>query len=238
MHKTVIPESVLQFSARLRGDRSDLPLNPKTTAHVVIDLQNGFVAPGSAVETPMTLRIMPQVNAISAAMRQAGTLNIFIRFTYDPGWTGFYGRFAPGKDAPLKAAFTPGSEQHALWPGMDVQPQDLILDKTRFSAMIPGTCDLDAVLKARGIDTLVVTGCESNCCCESTIRDAQQMNYKIVFVADGNAAATDAAHNGAVADLFGVFGCDIATADEVIQRLQTAAAMAGDVPQLEGGVAA
>jgi ureidoacrylate peracid hydrolase len=78
---------------------------------------------------------------------------------------------------------------------------------------------MEAELKARGIDTLIVTGCVSNCCCESTIRDAMQMNYSIVFVADGNAARNDDDHNGAVADLFGIFGCDVASAEEVIARL-------------------
>jgi ureidoacrylate peracid hydrolase len=222
MHNTVIPEIALAISARLRGEHAALPLIPSKTAHVVIDLQNGFMAPGSVAEMPMNHAIMPNVNRLSAAVRAAGGLNIFLRFTYDPGWTGFYGRFAPGMEEPMKAAFSEGAEQWQLWPGMDVQPQDIILDKTRFSALIPGTCDLDAVLKAHGIDTLIVTGCVSNCCCESTIRDAQQMNYKIVFVKDGNAAASDADHNGAVADLFAVFGCDICSTDEVIARLTQA----------------
>ncbi len=90
--------------------------------------------------------------------------------------------------------------------------------------MIPGTCALDAELRARRIDTMVVTGCVSNCCCESTIRDAMQMNYAIVFVADGNAARSDEDHNGAVADLYGIFGCDVLVADDVIARLELAPA--------------
>lgn len=223
MHDTVISEAALAIDARLRGERTPLALIPAKTAHLVVDLQVGFMAPGSVAETPMNLQILPAVNRISAALREAGGLNVFLRYTYDPTWTGFFGRFAPGRTEPMEAAFSPGAEQHALWPEMDVQAQDLILDKTRFSAMIPGTCDLDAELRARGIDTLIVTGCVSNCCCESTIRDAMQMNYNIVFVQDGNAAASDADHNGAVADLFGIFGCDVCSADQVVERLTAAA---------------
>jgi ureidoacrylate peracid hydrolase len=226
MHQTVISEQALAMSARMRGDKTPLPLVPAKTAHVIIDLQNGFMAPGSVAETPMNHAIMPNVNRLSSAAREAGAVNIFLRFTYDPDWTGFYGRFAPGLEDGLKAAFTAGAEQWELWPGMDVRDEDIILDKTRFSAMIPGTCDLDAVLKDQGIDTLIVTGCVSNCCCESTIRDAMQMNYKIVFVQDGNAAASDADHNGAVADLYGLFGCDICSTDEVVERLRAAALQA------------
>ncbi len=219
MHNTVIPEFALQTDKRIRGSRTPLPLIGPRTAHVVVDLQVGFMAPGSVAETPMNLEILPNVDRISAAVREAGGVNIFLRYTYDPGWTGFFGRFEPAAVEPMKAAFTAGAEQHALWPEMDVQPEDVILDKTRFSALIPGTCDLEEELQARAIDTLIVTGCVSNCCCESTIRDAMQMNYSIVFVADGNAAQTDADHNGAVADLFGIFGCDVASADEVVARL-------------------
>ncbi|MBV9508831.1 MAG: cysteine hydrolase [Caulobacteraceae bacterium] len=223
MHNTVISAAALERGRALRGETSLLALDPARTAHVVVDLQVGFMAPGSVAETPMNLEILAKVDRISAALRAAGGVNVFLRFTYDPGWSGFYGRFAPGREEPLRSAFTAGAEQHALWPQMDVQPQDLILDKTRFSALIPGTCDLDAEMKARGIDTLVVTGCVSNCCCESTIRDAVQMNYKVVFVQDGNAAASDSDHNGAVADLYSLFGCDISTADEVVKRIKTAA---------------
>jgi len=222
MHNTVIPEFALQTDRRIRGERVPLPLLGAKIAHVVVDLQVGFMAPGSVAETPMNLEILPAVNRLSAAVRKAGGLNVFLRYTYDPGWTGFFGRFAPGAVEPMKAAFAAGAEQHALWPDLDVQPQDLILDKTRFSAMIPGTCSLDGELRARGIDTLIVTGCVSNCCCESTVRDAMQMNYAIVFVADGNAARTDDDHNGTVADLYGIFGCDVSTADEVIARLEAA----------------
>ena len=73
---------------------------------------------------------------------------------------------------------------------------------------------------------MIVTGCVSNCCCESTIRDAMQMNYSMMLVADGDAARNDEDHNGAVADRY-IFGCDVLTANEVIARLDASAAGAG-----------
>jgi ureidoacrylate peracid hydrolase len=222
MHNTIISPAAIAMSHRMRGDVTPLPIVPAKTAHVIVDLQVGFMAPGAVAEMPMNLQILSNVNKICAATRAAGGVNIFLRYTYDPGWTGFFGRFAPDGLEPFKAAFTAGAEQHALWPDLDVAPEDLILDKTRFSAMIPGTCDLDDVLKRLGVDTLIVTGCVSNCCCESTIRDAMQMNYNIAFVQDGNAAASDDDHNGAVADLFALFGCDICTTDSIVERLQAA----------------
>ena len=221
MHTMVIPQTVLDMSKRLYGERIPLPLIPGKFAHVVVDLQNGFMAPGGVAETPNLRLIVPNVNKISAAVRKVGGVNIFLRFTYDPHWTNRYRRLTPEFATLMKEAFVEGSAQHALWSGLDVQPEDLTLNKMRFSALTPGTCDLEPVLQARGIDTLVVTGCFSNACCESTSRDAVQMNYNVVFVQDGNATVSDSDHHGAIADQFSIFGCDVCTADEVVNRLMT-----------------
>ena len=70
-----------------------------------------------------------------------------------------------------------------------------------FSGLIPGTCDMDAQLKARGIDTLIITGTLTNCCCETTAREANMAGYKVIVVADATAAVTDAEHNAALLNL-------------------------------------
>ena len=113
-----------------------------------------------------------------------------------------------------------GAPPWQLWPLLDVQPGDLIVDKTRFSAFIPGTCPLDEMLRARGIDTLIITGTLTNCCCESTARDALQQNYKIIFVADGNAAITDAEHNATLCNMATLFA-DVMTTAEVLAVIAT-----------------
>jgi ureidoacrylate peracid hydrolase len=79
-------------------------------------------------------------------------------------------------------------------------------------------------LQARGIDTLIITGTATNVCCESTARDAMQMNYKIIFVADGNAALTDAEHNATLNNMVALFA-DVMTTDELVGFVGSAAAM-------------
>jgi ureidoacrylate peracid hydrolase len=87
----------------------------------------------------------------------------------------------------MRQAFTPGDFGHALYPELDVAERDLRVRKTRFSALIQGSSDLDAMLRARGIETLIVVGTATNVCCESTARDAMMLNYKVFFVSDANA---------------------------------------------------
>ena len=77
---------------------------------------------------------------------------------------------------------TDGAPLHRLDAGLNVQPGDLTADKTRFSAVIQGSIDLDATLRARGIDTVVIAGTLTNRCCESTARDAMMIGYKVILV--------------------------------------------------------
>jgi len=66
--------------------------------------------------------------------------------------------------------------------------------------------------------TLIITGTLTNCCCESTARDAMQMNYKIIFVSDANAALTDAAHNATLENMAMLFA-DVMTTGEVLTAI-------------------
>jgi ureidoacrylate peracid hydrolase len=227
MHEVSIAEEIFERSRRLRGDRAHIfdVIDPAKTAHVVVDLQNGFMSPGAPVEVPVAREIVPNVNRISNALRSAGGLNVFLRYTYDEhepmSWPAFYQGYAqPSQTAMMKDAFTAGAGYHGLWSGLDIRPEDAIVDKTRFSAFIPGTCALHDMLRRRGIDTLIITGTLTNCCCESTARDAMQMNYKIIFVADGNATLSDAEHNATLSNMAAIFA-DVMTAEEVLGVIHT-----------------
>ncbi len=99
--------------------------------------------------------------------------------------------------------------------------------KRRFGAFVPGSSDLHEILQARGIDSLIITGTVTNVCCESTARDAMMMNYKVVFVSDGNAAFTDEEHNASLASLAVLFA-DVASTDETVALLAPARSQAAE----------
>lgn len=188
-----------EFEPRNLATRGPLHLveamDPATTAHVVVDMQNGFMRPGALLEVPDARAVVLKINAISAALRAAGGLVAYTRFAYHESeakaWDAFYRRFlVPERAALQKAAFAPGSHDLELWDGLDVADADLVVDKTRYSAFIMGTCDLHSQLQARGIRTLIISGTMTNCCCESTARDAMQYGYDVIFAADANATLT------------------------------------------------
>ena len=212
MHKIFIPEHVVARARLQRGGKDHIfdTLNMAKVAHVIVDLQLGFVAEGAPVEVPVTREIFGAVNSISRAVRVAGGTNVFLRYTFDDKeklpWTVWFENYmSRSQFGAMKDAFTRGARYWQLAPQLEVEDNDLVIDKTRFSALIPGTCDMDERLKARGIDTLIITGTLTNCCCESTARDALQMGYNVIFLTDANAALSDEEHNATLISMSAIF---------------------------------
>ena len=237
MHKSVVHPAVLSRVTERRGGlRVFNSLNTERTAHIVVDLQNGFMAPGAVAEIPTARDIVPNVNAISQALRRAGGLVVYIQNTFDHvaigGWSVYFNHFCtPARRRKMIETFTPGSEGHALWPGLDVRPDDLKVWKRRFGAFAPGASDLHTILRERGINTLIISGTASQVCCESTARDAMMLNYKVFFVSDANATFTDDEHNATLSAMAHTF-CDVIDTDSMIEMVRPTVAAAVREPVL------
>lgn len=111
-------------------------------------------------------------------------------------------------------------EGYKLWPEMAVDPADLTVVKRRYSAFIQGSSDIEAVLRRRGIETVLVGGVATNVCCESTARDCMMRGFRTIMVSDANASFTDAEHQGALLNFITYFG-DVQSADEVMAHIRT-----------------
>jgi ureidoacrylate peracid hydrolase len=215
---------ILDRLAAMRGGTRNVfdTLDPKRTAHLIVDMQNGFMEPGAPVEVPMAREIVNEVNRVSAAVRAAGGRNYFLRYTTPhgdvPAWPVMWNRLGPGGAKVHQDAFTPGAHYWRLWPAIEVEDGDVVLDKHRFSAFTPGTSDLPARLEAAGIDTVIISGTLTNCCCESTARDAMQNNYRVIMAADANAALSDEEH-AATLHILGLVFADLRSVEELEEML-------------------
>ena len=227
MHEVSLTADLL---AQIQAQRGKLHpferLDLRRTAHLVVDLQNGFMESGAPVEVPVAREIVPNVNSISAAVRRGGGRNVFLRMTVDSdsrsSWSNWFAHMhTPHGGAAVARAFARDAHHWQLWPTLDVAGSDHIIEKTRFGAFVPGASGLHELLQSHGIDTLIITGTLTNCCCESTARDAMQMNYKVIFVSDATAALTDAAH-GATLENMAMLFADVMTTDELIAAVTRA----------------
>jgi ureidoacrylate peracid hydrolase len=221
MHQAGILDAVRERAERNRGSLAVFDrLSPRHTAHVVVDLQNGFMDHGQVAEVPMARMIVPNVNRISAALRAAGGTVVYTQHTADAEavrtWSVFFEHFfTPERCARFIETFTPGNSGHALWSELDVAEQDMIVLKRRFGAFVLGSSDLHARLQERGIDTLIISGTVSQVCCEATARDAMMMNYKVFFITDACATTTDAEHGGTLSAMAHTF-CDVRNTQSVL----------------------
>jgi ureidoacrylate peracid hydrolase len=229
MHPFTIPPSVTDRVIERRGREHVYDdLDPARSALVVVDMQNAFMLPGIAHSLcPMAEKIVPNINRLAQVVRDTGGTVVWIKTTFTPealrGWSTYFEMTTPGRVAKRIEALTAESRGHALWSALDVRPQDLLVEKNRFSAFIQGSSDLETVLRTRRLDTVIVTGTVTNVCCESTARDAMMLNFKTIMVTDGNAASTDEDHAASLIAFYLTFG-DIMSTKMLIECLKRSAA--------------
>lgn len=166
---------------------------PKRTAVLVIDMQVDFASPdgvlGAFIDMGVVKPALAAAEALVADARAAGVPVVFVGLwttpeTDSPAWNERMRRRGgdPDVDAALCRAGQVGSEFYGPLPA----PGELVVHKTRYSGFV-GT-DLDMRLTQMGVDTLVVAGVTTECCVDSTVRDAFDLDYHVFVAADACAA--------------------------------------------------
>jgi biuret amidohydrolase len=161
-------------------------IDPKKTAMIVVDMQNDFVAPGAAMETPAARRVVPRLVEALRICRDAGIKIVYTAHVHrrDGSDMGLFDDMHPpiaNRDALVDD--TPGVD---IYPELTPLPGEHVIKKHRYSGFF-GT-DLDIILREWGVDTVIISGTTTENCCHATARDAMFRNYRVVFLS--NATAT------------------------------------------------
>ena len=193
------------------------------TALVVVDMQIYFMEEGQLGAAPIAREIVPNVNRLARAVRDAGGIVVWIQNLAGhetlKSWSVAHERFTEDKRKVRLEGMRRDSRAFRLWPTLDVRAEDHRVVKRRYSAFIQGSSDIENVLRDNGIETIIVTGVATNVCCESTARDAMMLNYRSLMVSDGCATMTDAEHAATLGNFYLFFG-DVQTTDELVARLE------------------
>lgn len=198
-------------------------IDPRRTALVVIDMQKTFCEPGAPAEVPASRTIIAPINRLAAALRKAGGkvvwcthANVGVDDTSD--WRNFFDHFvADDLRSRTIESLSPGGSGQDIWHELKTADEDIKLFKNRYSALIPGSSQLERMLRSLNIDTLLISGTKTNICCESTARDAMMLDFKVVMVSDATAALSFEEHRGALENVIQQFG-DVLTTDEILER--------------------
>jgi len=199
----------------------DFALVPPTTALINVDMQRCFVE-GGPLAAPDGPALLEKINRLIGTCRSTGALVVHTRGWMAPDGSdlGVMAELVPPFIVDLYTAGSPTAELH---PALDVAPEDVVVNKTRYGAF-HGT-DLAAQLHRRGISTVIVSGIATNICCETTAREAAQHDFRVVVLSDGTATKEMngvSAHDLQKATLasLGMVFAQIATTDEVEDRLR------------------
>ena len=188
--------------ATIEARPEPISVDPARTAAIVVDMQNDFGSKGgmfdrAGIDISGIQRAVAPTKATLEVTRLAGIHIVYLKMAYradlsDLGASGSVNRARHERLGVGKAVTAPdGSPSRILirdtWNSEiidELRPQagDTVMYKTRFSGFFQ--TDLDAILRTRGITTLIVTGCTTSICVESTVRDAMFRDYRCVLLAD------------------------------------------------------
>lgn len=191
-------------------------LEPQHTALIVVDVQNDFLHPQGMVAkkgtdlTDARLRLT-RIKEVIEYARQKKMFIVYLqqvqsKATFLPAWWEHWKSLIVEENtwgAEILEEFQPLINEH-----------ELVVVKRLYDGF--NNTDLDFVLKARGIKTMVSVGYNTNCCVESTVRTGFEKGYYQVVLSDCTYSLRgEEIHRAALFNFDKLFG-KVITADELI----------------------
>jgi ureidoacrylate peracid hydrolase len=102
-----------------------------------------------------------------------------------------------------------------------VESDHVVTKKNSFAAFYGSDGALDAILKEKSIDTVLIGGLQTSICCETTAREASVRGLKTIMVSDANAGRLEAENFSTYSIFLRAFG-DVATSAELITIIEQA----------------
>jgi nicotinamidase-related amidase len=167
---------------------NDPTLDPRRTALLVMDFQRTIVeriAPDPAALLDRTARLL-------AAARAAGVRVIFVGVGFREGYPEVSARNQSFATIRTTGAFLSSAAGSEIHPAVAPAQGEVVVTKHRVSAFA-GT-DLDMILRANDVDTLVLAGIATSGVVLSTTRHAADADYRLVIVRDCCADADEEVH--------------------------------------------
>lgn len=160
-------------------DKASLPA--KSTALIIVDMQNDFAHLNGKLYGPSSREIIPAIRALIDKARRAGVRVIYTQDTHYP-------------DDPVEFPIWGPHVVKGTWGWQivdELKPAegDVVIEKMRYDAFF-GT-PLDHVLRMYGIRQLVVVGTVANICVLHTVASARLRLYDVVVPVDAVAALTE-----------------------------------------------
>ena len=189
-----VPPTATRGTVVLPSRPEPLRIDPAETAVIVVDMQNAYATVGGYVDMAGAAAAIAQTKKVVEAARAAGVTVVYFQNGWDKDYVEAGTPGSPNwhKSNALKTMrarpelagtlLAKGTWDYAIVDELAPQPGDIVIPKTRYSGFF--NTNVDSVLRARGIRTLVFTGVATNVCVESSLRDAFHLEYFGVVLED------------------------------------------------------
>jgi ureidoacrylate peracid hydrolase len=216
-------------------------LDPAHAALIVVDMQNDFCAPGGMMDKEgadisAVQEMAKRLPELIDAARRAGALVVFIRNVYSTEANSYLSDVyleqaarRRGGSYTMREVCRPDSWEGDFYAPIRPLAGEPIVTKHRYGAF--HNTDLETILRARGVRTVVLTGVATNVCVETTAREAFMRDFYVVFTADGTACYSDETHEATLRTIDKYFGPVVSVA-EVSELWRRGAAAGGRQAEL------
>ncbi len=188
-----------QFPPRFR-------LRPEKAALLVVDMQNDFAHPEGSFPIRGIEPVLENLSRLVERFRGLRRPLLFTRHVSDPG--------ANPIELLVYPAMARGGLRQGTW-GWEIhetlrpRPGEPVFDKNRFDAFM-GT-DLESVLRSAGVEDLLVGGCQTQICCDTTARSASCRDFRVTLLSDACATRSPELHLPALRAFHKSFGQVLST---------------------------
>jgi biuret amidohydrolase len=204
-----------------------MDLTSSRTAVIAVHMQHDIVTADGAFGGFFAAQaaerdVIGQAGQLLEAARRSGATVVYTRVAWQPGYPDLVANSPLLGMVAQFGALVEGSGKAEIVPQLTPQDGDIVLTHQRVGGF--WASQLDVILRSRGIDTVLFAGVATNASVESTARQASDLGYRTIVVADACSAADPGAHDAAIASL-GLLA-EITTTAEAVQALSGVAVTA------------
>jgi biuret amidohydrolase len=197
-----------------------MDITPSRTAVIAVHMQHDIVAADGAFGGFFAAQaaerdVIGQVGQLLEAARRSGTTAVYTRVAWQPGYPDLVANSPLLGIVAQSQCLVEGSAKAEIVPQLTPQDGDVVVTHQRFGGF--SASQLEGILRSRGVDTVLFAGVATNASVEGTARQASDLGYRTIIVADACSAADQGSHDASIASL-GLLG-EITTTAEAVEAL-------------------
>ena len=193
---------------------------PSRTAVIAVHMQHDIVAADGAFGGFFAAQaaerdVIGQVGQLLEAARRSGATAVYTRVAWQPGYPDLVANSPLLAMTKQSQCLVEGSAKAEIVPQLSPQDGDVVVTHQRVGGF--SASQLDGILRSRGVNTVLFAGVATNASVEGTARQASDLGYRTIIVADACSAADQGSHDASIASL-GLLG-EITTTAEAVEAL-------------------